>query len=84
MPRSERVRSDNREPESNCLPSPEGKPFMLTFRTYVPKEIVKTEWVQPPVEKVRRNNANEHGKNAKHENHTTPYQPCSLHLTYSE
>ncbi|WP_312942984.1 DUF1214 domain-containing protein [Agrobacterium pusense] len=28
-------------PESNCLPSPEGKPFSLTFRTYVPKEAVR-------------------------------------------
>lgn len=27
--------------ESNWLPSPEGKPFSLTFRTYVPKDIVK-------------------------------------------
>jgi hypothetical protein len=32
-------------PESNWLPSAEGKPFSLTFRTYVPKDIVKRgEW----------------------------------------
>ena len=36
--------------ESNWLPSPEGKPFSLTFRTYVPKEIVKRgEWTPPAV-----------------------------------
>lgn len=35
-------------PETNWLPSPEGKPFSLTFRTYVPKEVVlRGEW-QPP------------------------------------
>jgi hypothetical protein len=40
-------------PESNWLPSPEGKPFSLTFRTYVPKEVVKRgEWTPPPVTKV--------------------------------
>ena len=32
-------------PESNWLPSQEGKPFALTFRTYVPKDVVKRgEW----------------------------------------
>ena len=32
-------------PESNWLPSQEGKPFSLTFRTYVPKDVVKRgEW----------------------------------------
>jgi len=32
-------------PESNSLPSPEGKAFSLTFRTYVPKEaVIKGEW----------------------------------------
>jgi hypothetical protein len=36
-------------PESNWLPSPEGKPFSLTFRTYVSKEIVKREWAPPAV-----------------------------------
>ncbi|MCB8819764.1 DUF1214 domain-containing protein [Microvirga rosea] len=34
-------------PESNWLPSPEGKPFSLTFRTYVPKDIVKGGQWQP-------------------------------------
>ena len=39
--------------ESNWLPSPEGKPFSLTFRTYVPKDIVKAgEWQPAPVTKV--------------------------------
>ena len=39
-------------PEPNWLPSPEGKPFSLTFRTYVPKpEVIKGEWTPPPVEK---------------------------------
>jgi hypothetical protein len=39
--------------ESNWLPSPEGKPFSLTFRTYVPKDIVKAgEWRPAPVDKV--------------------------------
>ena len=40
-------------PEPNWLPSPEGKPFSLTFRTYVPKEVVKRgEWTPAPVTKV--------------------------------
>ncbi|WP_334397623.1 DUF1214 domain-containing protein [Bradyrhizobium sp. AZCC 2289] len=40
-------------PESNWLSTPEGKPFSLTFRTYVPKEIVKTgEWRPAPVVKI--------------------------------
>jgi hypothetical protein len=39
--------------ESNWLPSPEGKPFSLTFRTYVPKDGVKRgEWTPPPVTSV--------------------------------
>ena len=38
-------------PESNWLPSPDGKPFMLTFRTYVPKEIVKREWAPPALQR---------------------------------
>ncbi len=37
--------------ESNRLPSPDGKPFSLTFRTYVPKEIVKREWAPPALER---------------------------------
>lgn len=41
-------------PESNWLPSPEGKPFSLTFRTYVPKDAVKKgEWAPPAVTPVK-------------------------------
>lgn len=36
-------------PESNWLPTAEGKPFSLTFRTYVPKDVVKKEWAPPPL-----------------------------------
>jgi len=39
-------------PESNWLPSAKGKPFSLTFRTYVPKEIVKTKWAPPALTPV--------------------------------
>jgi hypothetical protein len=40
--------------ESNWLPSPDGKPFSLTFRTYVPKDAVKRgEWAPPALAKVR-------------------------------
>jgi hypothetical protein len=40
-------------PESNRLPSAEGKPFSLTFRTYVPKGVAqKCEWSPPPLEKA--------------------------------
>jgi len=39
--------------ESNWLPSPDGKPFMLTFRTYVPKEIVTRGWTPPALERQR-------------------------------
>jgi hypothetical protein len=36
--------------ESNWLPSPAGEPFSLTFRTYVPKDVVKRgEWAPPAV-----------------------------------
>jgi hypothetical protein len=39
--------------ESNWLPSAEGKPFALTFRTYVPKDVVKRcEWTPPALTKV--------------------------------
>jgi len=39
--------------ESNWLPSPDGKPFSLTFRTYVPKDVVKRgEWTPAPVTKL--------------------------------
>lgn len=41
-------------PERNWLPSAEGKPFSLTFRTYVPKDIVKRcEWTPAPVTEVK-------------------------------
>lgn len=37
-------------PESNWLPAPAGKPFSLTFRTYVPKDAVKRgQWQPSPV-----------------------------------
>ena len=37
-------------PESNWLPAPPGKPFSLTFRTYVPKDVVKLgQWAPPAV-----------------------------------
>jgi len=40
-------------PATNWLPSAEGKPFSLTFRTYVPKEAARIcEWTPPPLEKV--------------------------------
>jgi hypothetical protein len=39
-------------PEANWLPSAEGRPFMLTFRAYVPKEIVMREWAPPAVQRV--------------------------------
>jgi hypothetical protein len=40
-------------PESNWLPSQDGKPFTLTFRTYVPKAIVAHEWAPPALEPQR-------------------------------
>ena len=41
-------------PVSNWLPSPDGQPFSLTFRSYVPKSAVQTgEWFPPAVEKVK-------------------------------
>jgi hypothetical protein len=40
-------------PESNWLPSADGKPFSLTFRVYVPKEAAqKCEWTPPPLAKI--------------------------------
>jgi len=40
-------------PESNWLPAPNGKPFSLAFRTYVPKEIVlQGGWAPPAVTKI--------------------------------
>ena len=41
-------------PESNWLPSPEGKPYSLTFRTYVPKpQVLAGEWHPPAVTPVK-------------------------------
>jgi hypothetical protein len=40
--------------DSNWLPSADGKPFSLTFRTYVPKDVVKRcEWTPAPVTEVK-------------------------------
>lgn len=40
--------------ESNWLPSPQGKPFTLTFRAYVPKEIVRHgQWAPPATTLVK-------------------------------
>lgn len=40
-------------PTANWLPAPDGRPFSLTFRTYVPKDIVKRgEWFPPAVRKL--------------------------------
>ncbi|QOL27221.1 DUF1254 domain-containing protein [Thalassotalea sp. LPB0316] len=40
-------------PESNWLPSADGKGFSLTLRTYVPKDIVKRgDWFPPSLTKV--------------------------------
>jgi len=41
-------------PESNWLPAPAGKQFSLTFRTYVPKDIVKLgDWFPPAIKKLQ-------------------------------
>lgn len=41
-------------PESNWLPSAEGKPFSLTFRSYVPKDaVLKGQWSPPAVTPAR-------------------------------
>ncbi len=40
-------------PGTNWLPSPEGKPFSLTFRTYVPKaEVRNGDWAPPPAARL--------------------------------
>jgi hypothetical protein len=39
--------------ESNWLPSAAGKPFSLTFRTYVPKDVVLKGWAPPAVTPVK-------------------------------
>lgn len=42
-------------PESNWLPSAAGSGFSLTFRTYVPKDVVKRgEWFPPAVKRLER------------------------------
>lgn len=47
------AKTDPRIPDKNRLPSPEGKPFSLTFRTYVPKNIVKQgKWFPPAIRKI--------------------------------
>jgi len=40
-------------PESNWLPSAAGKSFSLTFRTYVPKDVVQKGWAPPAVRPVQ-------------------------------
>lgn len=41
-------------PQTNWLPSAPGKQFSLTFRTYVPKDVVKQgKWAPPAVTEVR-------------------------------
>lgn len=41
-------------PETNWLPAPDGKPFSLTLRTYVPRPVVKRgEWFPPAVERIK-------------------------------
>ena len=41
-------------PKSNWLPAPAGKQFSLTFRTYVPKDMVKQgDWFPPAIQKVK-------------------------------
>lgn len=40
-------------PSANWLPSADGKPFSLTFRTYVPKEVVKAgDWFPPGIRRL--------------------------------
>ncbi len=40
-------------PESNWLPAPDGQPFSLTFRAYVPKPVVlHGDWSPPPLMRV--------------------------------
>ena len=41
-------------PTSNWLPAPQGKPFTLNHRIYVPKEdVLAGEWYAPPIVKVK-------------------------------
>ncbi|HET6338481.1 MAG TPA: DUF1214 domain-containing protein [Polyangiales bacterium] len=39
-------------PDANWLPSTPGKPFALTFRTYLPKPQVGTQWRPAEVQRV--------------------------------
>jgi len=40
-------------PSANWLPAADGKPFSLTFRTYVPKDVVKRgDWFPPSIRKL--------------------------------
>ncbi|WP_370638918.1 DUF1214 domain-containing protein [Croceicoccus sp. Ery5] len=39
-------------PQANWLPSPKGKGFSLTFRTYVPRDVVKSGGWFPPAPTV--------------------------------
>lgn len=40
-------------PQSNWIPSAQGKPFSLTFRTYVPKDsVIRGDWQPVPVARV--------------------------------
>jgi hypothetical protein len=45
--------SPGKEKESNWLPTPSGRLFTLTFRTYMPKEdIIEQRWFPPAVQPV--------------------------------
>jgi hypothetical protein len=47
------AKPDPDQPESNWLPAQQGKPFSLTFRTYVPRDTVKRgEWFPPALKRV--------------------------------
>lgn len=48
------ISAEKAEQKSNWLPAPDGKPFSLTLRTYVPKELVKRgEWFPPAIKRVK-------------------------------
>lgn len=41
-------------PEANWLPAPDGKGFSLSFRCYVPKDVVKRgEWFPPAIKRIK-------------------------------
>lgn len=47
------IQPDPPKEPANWLPSPPEKPFTLTYRTYVPKDVVrKGEWWPPPVRRA--------------------------------